>query len=66
MYIFNDFQEAKKHLYTGHWKYGRNLTMVDFVSDRTLETIALKWVDFHIWLLKIWLEIENTKCYNII
>ena len=28
----------KDTLNTGHWKYGRNLTMVDFVSDRTLET----------------------------
>ena len=40
MYCFNGLQEAKTHLYTGHWKYSRNLTMLDFVSDRTLETIV--------------------------
>ena len=46
MYYFYAFQEAKEYLYIRQWKYGRNMTMVDFVSDRTLETIAWKWVDF--------------------
>ena len=40
MYYINDFQEAKKYLYIVHLKYGWNMTMVGFVSDRTLETIA--------------------------
>ena len=40
MFCLNDFQEAKKYLYIGHWKYGRNMIMVDVVSDRTFETIA--------------------------
>ena len=27
-------------VYIRHWKYGRNMTFIDFVSDRTLVTIA--------------------------
>ena len=38
------------------------MTMVDFVSERTLKTIAWKFVEaFHICLLKLWLQIEDTK-----
>ena len=37
---FNDFQEAKTNLYIAHWKDGRNMTFMDFVSDRTLVTLA--------------------------
>ena len=40
MYYFNDFQEAKTYLYIGHWKYGRNMTFRDSVTDTTLVTIA--------------------------
>ena len=40
MYNFNNFKEAKTYLYTRHWKYGRNITFMDLVSDGTLETIA--------------------------
>ena len=40
LYYFNDFLEAKTYLYIAHWKYGRNMTFMDLVSDRTLETIA--------------------------
>ena len=40
MYYLNDFQKANTYLYMGHWKYGRNMTFMDLVSDRTLETIA--------------------------
>ena len=40
MHYFNDFQEANTYLYIGHWKYGRNMTFMDLVSDRTLVTIA--------------------------
>ena len=36
----NDFQEAKTYLYNGHWKYGRNMTFMDLVSDRMLVKIA--------------------------
>ena len=37
---FNDLQEAITYLYIVHWKYGRNMTFMDFVSDRKLVTIA--------------------------
>ena len=40
MHYFNDFQEAKTYLYIGHWKYGRNMTFMDLVSDRTFVNIA--------------------------
>ena len=67
MHFFNDFQEAKTYLYIGHWKYGRTMTFMDLVSGRTLETIiARKLVHSHTQLLKIWLQIKDTKCYNII
>ena len=37
---FNDFQEANTYLYIVHWKYGRNMTLMELVSDRTLVTNA--------------------------
>ena len=37
MVYFNDFQEAKIYQYTGHWNCGRNVTMVDFVSERCMK-----------------------------
>ena len=37
-----------------------DMTMVDFVSDRTLKTIAWKRADFHTWPLKLWLQTEDT------
>ena len=40
MHILSGFQEANTYLYIAHWKYGRNMTFMDLVSDRTLETIA--------------------------
>ena len=40
MHYFNVFLEAKTYLYIAHWKYGRNMTFMDLVSDRTLVTIA--------------------------
>ena len=40
MHYFNDFLEAKTYLYIAYRKYGRNMTFMDLVSDRTLETIA--------------------------
>ena len=40
MHFFNDFQEAKIYLYIADWKYGRNVTFRELVSDRTLVTIA--------------------------
>ena len=40
MHYFNDSQGAKIYIYIGHWKYGRNMTFMDLVSDRTLVTIA--------------------------
>ena len=40
MHYFNDVEEAKTYLYIAHLKYGRNMTFMDLVSDRTLETIA--------------------------
>ena len=40
LHYFNDFLEAKKYLYIAHWKYVRNMTFMDLVSDRKLETIA--------------------------
>ena len=64
--ILNDVQEAKTYPYIGHWKYGRNMAFMDIVFDRTLETIGLKWVYSHTQLLKIWLQIKGTECYNII
>ena len=30
----------KIYLYTGHWKYGRNMDIIDFVSDRKLSLNA--------------------------
>ena len=41
MHYFNDFQEAKTYLYMGHWKYGRNMTFKNLVSDRKLVTIII-------------------------
>ena len=40
--LLNGFQEAKTYLYIGHWKYGRNMTLMNLhlVSDRTLVAIA--------------------------
>ena len=64
--ISNDFQEVKTYPYIGHWKYGRNMAFMALVPDRTLETIGLKWVHSHTQLLKIWLQIKDTKCYSII
>ena len=40
MHYFNVFLEAKIYPYIAHWKYGRNMTFMVLVSDRTLETIA--------------------------
>ena len=40
MHYFNDFQEAKTYLYIGQWKFGRNMTFMDLVYDRTLVKIA--------------------------
>ena len=40
MHYFNDFQEAETYLYIGQWKYGRNMTVMDLVSDRILVTVA--------------------------
>ena len=65
MHNFNDFQEAKTYLYIGHWKYGRNMTFIDLVSDWMIVTIAWKWVHNHTQLLKIWLQVKDTKCYSI-
>ena len=31
--------EANIDLYTRHWKYSRNMTIVDFVSDRTIKRL---------------------------
>ena len=59
MHYFNDFQEAKTYLYIGHWKYGRNMALMDLVS---LVSIARKWVHSHTQLLKIWLQIKDTNC----
>ena len=36
MHNFNDFQEAKTYPYIGHWKYVREVTFMDLVSERTL------------------------------
>ena len=66
MHYLNFFEEAKTYLYIAHWKYGRKMTFMDLVSDRTLVTIALKWAHSHTQLLKIWLQIKDTTCYNII
>ena len=40
MHYLNGFQEAKTYLYIGHWKYGRNMTFMDLVSDRTFIIIV--------------------------
>ena len=40
IHFFYDFNEAKTYLYIAHWKYGRNMTFMDLVSDRTLATNA--------------------------
>ena len=66
MHFLNGFQEAKTYLYISHWKYGRNMTFMDLVSDRTLEIIACKWVHSHTQHLKIWLQIRDTMCFYII
>ena len=42
MNYLNDFQEAKTYLYIGHWKYGRPMTFMDLVSDRTLVKNRMK------------------------
>ena len=44
--IFNQYFSVfhyfvyNKYLYIAHWKYGRNMTFMDLVSDRTSVTIA--------------------------
>ena len=40
MHYFNVFKEEKTYLYIARWKFGRNMTFMDLVSDRTLITIA--------------------------
>ena len=40
MHYFNDFQRAKTYLYIGYWKYGKNVTFMDLLSDRKLVTTA--------------------------
>ena len=35
-------KETRIKLYTGHWKYGRKMTMVDFVSGRTVNYDYMK------------------------
>ena len=35
------FRKPKIYIYTGHWKYGRNIQTVNFVSDRTNDCMKM-------------------------
>ena len=37
MHYFNVFLDAKTYLYIAHWKYGRNMTFMDLVSNNCMK-----------------------------
>ena len=70
LHYFNDFQEAKTYLYIGHWKYGRNMTFMDFwrfvlaPADKAANNVVVAWKRYYINTLKQELSTEKTYEHN--